>query len=273
MAETENSNKMPYFIGIISIVIILIGALVWYFTRGQGLLKFILILLLVLFIASIIFLIVYAVFWLFYPHPVDAVHVNKERILKSCKANAPETQKQLFFKGSDEWEYKFIGYITGVCQIARWRDAPKVDDKTGKPLFVEKNGVIVPVVEKVKDVEDCISFRRSLGFFSSLFSKDEIVRVLKNERSSLNSDRVFLKAMSFAPEKFGFYFLPNRWRDEPLRTQVAREVKDVTLQEVLKEEVNIVQDAIAISPRHQKELEKSNMQQIAGATTQGGLSK
>lgn len=238
---SENSTKMPLFIGLIALIFILISAVVWYFFRGVGVLKMIMYLTIFCFIATIIFLIVYAVFWLFMKHPIDAVHVNKERIIQSAKANAPATTKMLYFKGNDEWEYKFIGYITGVCQISR---------------RTNNNGIIK------EDIEDCICFVKNLGFFSRLFGHDEVVRVLKQERSSLNSDKVFLNAMSFAPEKFGFYFLPNRWRDENVRTQVSREVHDVTLQEVLKEEVNIVNDAIAISPRHQKELEKSNMQQI-----------
>jgi len=260
---------MKFFALIVIFIIVLAFSLCWYFFGGVGTLKFLLYFMIVLTILTILFLIVYAVVWLFKVLPVDAVHVNKERIIKACKANAPPTPIKLYFKGDEEWEYKLIGFITGVCRIAH-RAIIRDLDKDGNPQYVPNPldpGKKVVKTKVAEFNEDCLSFRKTLGFLSSLFGKETIVRVLRSERTSLNADRVFLKAMSFTPEKFGFFFLPNRWRDQELRKILASEVHDVTLQEILKQEVNIVDDAIAISPRHQKELEKTNMQQL---TPSGG---
>lgn len=269
---SENPARMKFFLLIVVFIIILAFSLCWYFFGGVGLLKFILYFTIVLGILLVLFLIVYAVIWLFKILPVDAVHVNKERIIKACKANMPPTPIQLYFKGDEEWEYKLIGFITGICRIAHRAKVPDRDEK-GEIQYEQDPKDPEKTVEKTKVIEfneDCISFRKALGFLSKLFGKDTIVRVLRSERTSLNADRVFLKAMSFTPEKFGFFFLPNRWRDQELRKVLASEVHDVTLQEILKQEVNIVDDAIAISPRHQKELEKTNMQQLAPPGSSGG---
>jgi len=271
---SENPARMKFFVLIVVFILILAFSLCWYFFGGVGMLKFILYFMIVVAILTILFLVVYAVFWLFKILPIDAVHVNKERILKACKANMPPTPIQLFFKGNEEWEYKLIGFITGVCRIAHRVRVNDLDaeGKTQKLVDPNDKNKFLIKTKIVEFDEDCLSFRKSLGFFSRLFGKDTVVRVLRSERTSLNADKVFLKSMSFTPEKFGFFFLPNRWRDETLRKTLASEVHDVTLQEILKQEVNIVDDAIAISPRHQKELEKTNMQQLqgGGSTNQGG---
>ena len=67
----------------------------------------------------------------------------------------------------------------------------------------------------------------------------------------------------------GFFFLPDRWKDTTIKRDLVDEVHEVTLQEIMKEEVNLVNDAIAISPRHQKELERTNMQALP-MPSQGG---
>lgn len=248
--ETENPTKMKFFFLIIFLAVAIAFGLTWYFFGGQGILKFILYFTIVLFVLAIIFLIIYAIVWLFSTHRVDTIHVNKQRVLKACLANPPESDSTLWFKGSEEWEYKQIGFITGVCMILH-----KVKGKDQKEM---------------EQQEYAISFKKSKGIIAKIFGKHEIVRVLRHERTSLNSDKVFLKAMSFAPEKFGFFFLPNRFRESEVKKILASEVRDVTLQEILKEEVNIANEAIAISPRHQKELEKTNMQSIKSGAAPSG---
>jgi len=249
--ETENTKKMPIFWLILGIAVIFLFGLVFYFFGSGGILKTILYMIIGLFILTILFLIVYAVFWLFSVHRVDTIHVNRQRILKSCLANPPKSESVLFFQGSDDWEYRKIGFITGLCRLLHKRKY--VDPETKETKYDEY-------------IEDCISFRKSLGFFSSLFTKDEIVRVLADERTNLNGERVYLKAMSFSPEKYGFFFLPNRFKGTDIKRIMSEEIHDVTMQELLKEEVNIVNDAIAISPQHQKALEKTNMQQVTETT-------
>lgn len=248
MTTTENPQKMRMFGLFIGLIVILAFGLSWWVFGSGGIAKMITWFFIMCVIAVILFIIVYAVYWLLKIHPIDAVHVNRERIIKSCKANKPDQEIKLFFKGTEEWENKFIGFVTGVCQIKQYT---KKDDGTKKSYY-----------------EDCISFRRQKGFLSTLFGNDEVVRVLKKERTSLNADIIFLDGMSFTPEKFGFFFLPDRWKDTTIRRDLVEEVHEVTIQEIMKEEVNIVNDAIAISPRHQKDLERTNMQALP--VPQGG---
>jgi hypothetical protein len=250
--ENENPGKMKYFVGILMFVVIIAFGMTLYFFGGQGVLKFMLYFFIVIMVLTVLFLIVYAVYWLFKLHPIDTIHVNKTRILKACLSNPPPTPSTLWFMGDQEWEYKQVGFLTGVCRIAHRKKIKEVNEETREEEEVTK-----------EYYEDCLSFRKTKGLISALFGNHEIVRVLPEERTSLNADKVFLKAMSFAPEKFGFFFLPNRFRDGGIRKMMVDEVRDVTLQEVMKEEVNIAMEGIAISPAHQKAMEKSNMQQIA----------
>lgn len=267
--ETENSSKMPIFFGIIFVIFILIGVLTWYFTGSKGLLSFLLYFMITLVIVFIIFLIIFAVWWLFSKQRMDTIHVNKQRILKACIANPPATSSTLWFRGNHEWESKLIGYITGVCRLVFKKEVTEKDDDgndimgdDGKPLKVLKD-----------HFEDAISFRKSLGIVASIIGGDSIVRVLPEERTNLNGDRVYLKGMAFAPEKFGFFFLSSRFKYDEVKAKLTSEIRDVTLQEVLKEEVNIANDAIAISPAHQKALERSNMQTISQPDGGGGGGK
>jgi len=252
--ETENSSKMPIFFGIIFIIFVLIGGLTWYFSGSKGFMSFLIYFMITLVIVFIIFLIIFAVWWLFSKQRMDTVHVNKQRVLKACLANPPATASTLWFRGNDEWEGKHLGYITGVCRLVFKKTVKGEGDKE----------------KVVTHHEDAISFRKSLGMIASLLGTDSIVRVLPEERTNLNGDRVYLKGMAFAPEKFGFFFLSSRFKYDEVKAKLTSEIRDVTLQEVLKEEVNIANDAIAISPAHQKALEKSNMQTISQPGGSGG---
>lgn len=222
----------------------LLGVIIWLFKGTQTFLKFLMFWTIGMCVIGILALIIVTVLWLFKPKRIDGIELNKEKIIKAGKLNAPTFRQELYFKGSEEWEYKRIGFIEGLCRV---------------------KSIIGRESKKSKEVEeDCILFKKSDGLFSFLLPM-QIVRVKRNERTSLNADKVFLKAMSFTPEVFGFLFLPNRFREEEyaeVEKIATGEIRRYSLQEVLKEEINIIQDAIAISPRHQKELEKQNMQTV-----------
>ena len=247
--ETENASKMPILIVIVFLIFCVVGGLTWYLAGSKGFLSFLIYFMITMMIVFVIFLIILAVWWLMSKQRIDTVHVNKQRVLKACHANPPSTASTIWFRGNDEWESKCIGFVTGVCRLV-----------FKKTIKTEVKGNMVDTVEN--HYEDAISFRKSKGVVASLLSSDSMVRVLPEERSNLNGDKIYLKGMAFAPEKYGFFFLSSRFQyDDPVNKLVA-EIRHVTLQEVLKEAVNIANDAIAISPAHQKALEKSNMQSI-----------
>lgn len=252
--ETRNSSFIPIFIGIFFVIFLLVGGLTWWFAGSKGFLNFIIYFMITMVVVVILFLIILAVWWLFSKQRMDTVHVNKQRVLKACLANPPLTPSTLCFRGNDEWEGKALGFITGVCRLQFKKEVKKEDGTK----------------EILEHFEDAISFRKSLGLVAGLLGNDSIVRVLPEERTNLNGDKVFLKGMAFAPEKFGFLFLSSRFKYDDVKAKLVCEIRDVTLQEVLKEEVNIANDAIAISPAHQKALEKSNMQSISPSSQGGG---
>lgn len=275
MPSVENSKKMPIFWGIVIIIVGIVGIVLWLFQgKTGGFWVFIKWFLVAIIVLGVLGLIVYAIFWLFSKQPSDAIFLNVQRYIKACNMNKPTFPQFLYFKGSGEWEFKKIGKIIGVCQskiLKTNTEKPLKDkegivikdktlmgyDKTNKPIYKE-----VIRYEQEELTEDVIAFKRG-GFLAPV----ELVRVLKHERTSLNSDKVFLNAMAFTPELYGFYYLPNRFRNKELIDRVVGdEIHRATIQHILKEEQNIVDDAIAISPRHQKEMEKTKFQVISSGT-------
>lgn len=265
--EIENPKKLSIFIGILVIVIILVIALVLALKGSATMLVTIKWIIIGLIILGIVGLLIFAMFWLFSKQPSDTIYLNKMRYLQACKINSSPYPQDLYFKGFGEWDFKKIGRIIGVAQSVILKtnlDKPILneDGKTQKWLIDGSGNKIKPLFEQEELIEDVIAFKR--GFFSS----PEMVRVLRNERSSLNSDKVFLNAMSFSPELFGFFYLPSRFRDKEIIDRViADEIHRATLQHILKEEQNIVDDSIAISPRHQKEMERNRLQVVQQAVT------
>jgi hypothetical protein len=231
----ENPKRFPIFFAIIAVIVLLIVFLMWIFKGRTGWWAFAKWVLIALAVALVVFLIVLAVWWLFKKMPTDAIFMNKQRVIKACQLNPPAGLQMLYFKGSEEWEYKLIGKVLGVCQIKNYKD----------------------------ELEDCIAFKRGISGLASFFSPVEVVRVLRAERTSLNADRIFLKAMAFTPELFGFYYLPVRFRDtQTIDAEIATEIHRYTLQDLLKEEINIVEDTLAISPQHQKNLQQTQFQTL-----------
>ena len=259
--EIENPKKLSVFIGILIIVVILVIALVLALRGSATLLITVKWIIIGLIIAGIVGLLIFAMFWLFSKQPNDAIYLNKMRYLQACKINSSPYPQDLYFKGHGEWDFKKIGRIIGVAQsviIKTNLDQPILNEDGTQKYLIDGNGnKIKPLFQQEELIEDVIAFKRGL------LSSPEMVRVLRTERSSLNSDKVFLNAMSFTPMIFGFFYLPSRYRDKEIIDRVvADEVHRATLQHILKEEQNIVDDSIAISPRHQKEMEKNRLQVV-----------
>lgn len=262
----DSKGKTTLIVISVIVTLIITFALAYWWRRGAGVwavIKTFLIIGLVLFLLG---LIIYVIWLIFKKVQVDAIRLNKDRILKSCLINHPPFKQHLYFKGSEEWENHKVGVITGLCQIKVRRQIGKsemITTRDGQPVKIE-----MPVYDYIQ--EDCISFKRSTVFLISWFMPHNIVRVTKEERTSLNSDVVFLKSMAFTPELFGFLYLPPRFRDtHRIDREISEEIHRYTLQHLLKEQINIVEESLAISPRHQKELEKQNTQNIPIAPQQG----
>jgi len=261
-----DDNKFKIWIGIVvAVIICLIFGFAYYFNRGRGVYAVFKYMMIGIGVAILLGLIVYLVYLLFKKRQVDGIQLNFDKCLRACKSAKPPHKQTLFFKGSEEWEYRRVGLITGLAQTTRYI-------KDGVEIIKNKKGKEVKRQKYKVEKEDMISFKKITLPFLSWFENDKIVRVTRNERSSLNADRVFLNAMAFSPELFGFLYLPSRYRDLSRTDDIAvSEIRRNTLQEFLKEEINLVNEAIAISPAHQKKLENNNTQMVQSIPTgQGG---
>lgn len=257
-------SKFKVLIGVLVVFIIgLIFGLAYYFQRGRGVWAVFKYLMIGSGVALIVGLLIYLVYIILKHTQVDGIQLNFKKCLRACRSSRPPHKQTLYFKGSEEWEYRRVGRITGLCQVTRHvRDGEKTIMKDDKPLLDNKGNVVKIPLYKVER-EDLLSFKRVTIPFLSWFEDEKIVRVTREERSSLNGDRVFLYAMAFSPELFGFLYLPTRYRDLSRTDDIAiKEIRRNTLQEFLKEEINLIQESIAISPAHQKKLESSNTQMV-----------
>jgi hypothetical protein len=135
MPEDNNPKRWPVFIGIIILIVLVIALLMWMFKGSTGWMNYLKWTLIALAVAFVIFLIVLAIWWLFRKLPTDAIYMNKMRIIKAASLNPPTGAQLLYFKGSEEWEYKLIGRVLGVCQIKNYKG----------------------------ETEDCISFKRFIA--------------------------------------------------------------------------------------------------------------
>jgi len=266
----ESKGKSTLIVLAVIIGLVITFALAYWWKRGAGVWVVSKTMLTIALVLVLLGLVIYVVWLIFKKTQVDAVKLNKDRILKSCLVNIPPFKQQLYFKGSEEWENHKVGVICGICQIKVKRQVGINEIKTvrdGQELTLR-----VPTYDIQN--EDCIAFKRTTAFFFSWFLPYNIVRVSRDERTSLNSDIVFLKSMSFTPELYGFLYLPTRYRDtQRIDKVVTEEVHRYTLQHLLKEQINIVEESLAISPRHQKELEKQNTQMIPVMPQQQGGGK
>jgi len=268
----EGNQKAFLFVGGIILLFGVILGIAWWVNKGRGVWAVLKYTIIILAVVIILGLVIYLVWLIFKQTQIDAIKMNKDRIVMACLVNPPPYKQNLYFKGSEEWENHKIGVIRGICQIKILKPDKSasfehtVRDGDGKIVYGDDDKPKVEIRKKLlyKDMyEDCIAFKRSDIFFFSWFMPFKVVRVTKNERSSLNSDVVFLQAMAFTPELFGFLYLPSRYRDtRSIDREVTDEINRFTLQHLLKEQINIVQETIAISPRHQKEIEKQNTQNI-----------
>ena len=100
-------------------------------------------------------------------------------------------------------------------------------------------------------------------FMAAAMNKNNIAAGPPEDFTNLSGDNIYMNGMTFAPELYGLFFLSHHWQDRNIIDETIKDtVHRYTLQEVLKDTASIVDDAIAASPRHQKEQQKQNVQQI-----------
>ena len=259
MAETENAKKMPIFWIFILIIFVLIIIMCVFLYFRLGLLKTMLIFIGLLWFFAIVGLIIWAVVWLLSKQRSDMIHIFKQRVNAACKLFRPPYVQEVWLWGDPKNSIpsRRIGYCSGVCKI-KTHPVRRVDKSTNEYGVVIEDHV---VVEEAKDLF-FVSFNEGKSFPMSLFDEEKIFLGVREDISEFDGSKIFFYGV-LAPEIYGCFTLARHWErtnvvDEPIKETIYRYV----IQDFLKEIKNITDDALAISPEHQKKLERSNMESI-----------
>lgn len=253
--ETPNKKFIPVFIGIGFFVLVLMFLIVWLWKKKQGWMAVWVTYGFGLIIIFMIFLIVVAVWWLFKTQRLDMIHIHKQRIVGACKMNKPTFKQYLMFRGSEELEGRIIGEVLG---IAMTKSVPVQLTPSQLAGLKEKNIPEDKIKEFIKPkVLYWITFKRSF------MNPPEIFCGTREDFTHLAGSIIYLNGMAFAPPLYDVYFLAKRWQETELIDEtITFSIRRYVLQEFLKEEKNIFDDVLAISPQHQKALEQSRMRGI-----------
>jgi hypothetical protein len=186
------------------------------------------------------------------------LHIAKQRIIKACELHRLAYRQEFRSRGSakDNISWSTLGYITGIC-IMKTNPKHKIieeeDEMTGYKIKKKE------VIEESKDLF-ILSFNKGSPFPLSLFDDTQLFFGYSTDISNPSAGVVYANGI-LAPQIFGIFFLANHFEktymiDESIKDLIYRYM----LQENLSEIKNIVDDAIAISPEHQKKIERSNLE-------------
>lgn len=259
MATNAQSNptKTAILIGLGAFILTVIFVL-WKY-GAQGLFAVVKKLALWSLILFAIFLVVFLVVWLFQKKKIDMVHVHKERVRDACKLNEAPYKQTLMFKAyGDDFGTRRVGSVIGVSQI--YAEPPK-------RIVKKVNGDGDEEIEYKPATE---KYRRLIfvaftppGLFNRLFGNFEIAAGIREDFYSLSADVIYLNGMTFAPPLYEIFFLSHHWENRALIDETIKgNIFRMTFQEGLKEMAEITEESIDLSPKHVKQKEVSNMQQM-----------
>lgn len=253
--ETPNKKFVPILIIIILLIFSLLFGVIWLWKHKLGWVAVWIHFGYALIVVMVIGLIVGAVWWLFKTQRLDMIHVHKQRIVGACKMNKPSFKQTLMFRGNDELEGRVIGEVLGIAMT--------------KSVPVElKDEQIADLKSKGVPDKEIIEFQKPknlywISFKRSFINPVELFCGTKEDFTHLSGSIIYLNGMAFSPPLYDVYFLARRWQQTALIDETMTfAIRRYVLQEFLKEEKNIFDDVLAISPQHQKALEQSRMRTI-----------
>ncbi len=255
--ETPNKSFMPVIIAIICGILLFLFGIVWLIQKKKGWGAIITTYAIAVGIVIIIGLIIGAIVWLLKTQRLDMVHIHKQRIIASCSMNRPSFKQSLMFKGSDELEGRVIGEVLGVAMT---KSVPVLlTDEQKDDMKKTMDSKQIKEFTRPKQLY-WIAFKRT-GFMTP----PELFCGNRDDFTHLSGSIIYLNGMAFAPPLYDVYFLAKRFQQtEMIDETVTFAIRRYVLQEFLKEEKNIFDDVLAISPQHQKALEQSRMRTIQG---------
>ncbi len=177
----------------------------------------------------------YAVWYFFIRKPKDdRVHLNAQRVIQSAQAFRTPFLRDLFISGDKNHPQVRMGKILGYTRIINVKG----------------------------ENEDVFVYKRS-GFPMNLFEEFKAIRVRPEKHTKLIGD-VIIEAISVM-KYGGFLYINQDVADlQRIDQTIISEVKRTLMFDMLSDWKNVVDDAIAISPEHQKALEKKDLLKIPG---------
>jgi len=243
---------------IIFIFLVLDFITVWYYTKDSTFSKTFTVFMTTLLIFGAIALIVGVAFWLFKKQKIDTLYLMKKGLVGTCKNSAPDLETPIYmFNGKNS---RKIGYYKGYTMIksSDWIDCLEVQDREYLAKFLKDNGI----KKEIKKVEQTYIY--IIAFLPIKSHETELIIVSEKDINGLESNPIVLYDHGFAPKLYEFHILAKyydvgNYIEMPIKTLINK----YTLEHNLREQVNIIDNAIDLDGRHIKAQEKSNIEDFA----------
>jgi len=169
----------------------------------------------------------------------DRVHLNAKRIVEQSMAYHSPFLRDLFLSGDKNHPQVRLGRIIGFSRVANAKG----------------------------EQEDVFVYKKS-GFPLSLFEEPKAIRVSPEDHTELIGD-ITIEGISLV-KYGGFYFINKDYLDyQKIDQTIITEVKRTLIFDMLSDWKIVTDEALGISPEHQKQLEKKDLLKIPSRTAQG----
>lgn len=259
----QNKQTAPMFWALVVVIILILLAVLRFgfgITAIGSIIQNMIIWAIVLFVFGLVF---YAVYWLFFkPHKIDVTYINKQKLIISASMGKSPLMGNLYLSGDAGHQTVLLGKIVGYCRI-QVLDTNKMGQETRKgneQKDPKKKEEAVYVKAKEQDV---IVFKRD-SFPMSMIEEPKVLRLDPEDHTDLVGD---VKVKGFSLVKLSEYFFLNKDHLDLTKIDynLLQEAKRGVLFLNLADMKGIVDMALGIDPRHQKEMQKDSMLKIPQA--------
>ena len=225
--------------------------IVWFFTKSKPfsftfIVFMITILILVLF-GGIVALVV----WLFKKQKIDALYIMKKNLVQTCKITQPDIQTPIYMY--DNKTNRLIGYFKGytIIKSADFIDCMEIRDRHRLKDFLKQFDD-----KKVKQ-----EYLYIIAFKGLKSADTELLITSEKDISSIESNPIIIYDRGFAPKIYEFHILSKYYdMSEFIEMPIRNLVNKYTIEHNLREQVNIIDNAIDLDASFRKAQEKSNIE-------------
>ncbi len=230
----------------------------------QSIGKILLFLLGAFFVLTIIGIVIYVIYYLWFKkHKFDATYMNRKSLVSAGKISRPDNINDLYLSGDKQHSRKRIGKIIGYCRIQIMKKMLDYDEKTGEPVLERdpKNPAKMREIFTLEKEEQDVFVVESAGFPMNLFQDAMVVRVAPTEHDDLIGD-VTIFGFSLIPIS-EYWFLNQDYIDvRQIDFTILKEAERGIFFESLKDTKEIIDKAIGLDAGHKKQIEQKNLYEI-----------